>query len=141
MEIRTDTSQWYSTVNWVACRLRVKEWFSSPRISQIWVIDLKIFKLGQYNLIIRVNLETIARHINESIWTTYFSKCRLMLYKVLLNYILLCLEFKKFKANLNINTQITIHVCSLPWHSGKVLKWIGIKSSRCRQFETNEERK
>ena len=48
---------------------------------------------------------------------------------------------KKFKANLNINIQLTIHVRSLPWHSGKVLESIGRKSSRCRQFETDEERK
>ena len=29
---------------------------------------------------------------------------------------------------------------SLPWHSGKVLKPIGSKSSRSHQFENNEER-
>ena len=30
-------------------------------------------------------------------------------------------RIKKFqKVNLNINIQITIHVRSLPWHSGKV---------------------
>ena len=34
------------------------------------------------------------------------------------------------RANLNINIQITIHVCSLPWHSGKVLESIDSKSSR-----------
>ena len=32
-------------------------------------------------------------------------------------------------------------VRSLPWHSGKVSESIGSKSSRCRQFETHEERK
>ena len=37
-------------------------------------------------------------------------------------------EFKTFKANLNI--QITIHVRSLQWHSGKVLESIDSKSSR-----------
>ena len=53
----------------------------------------------------------------------------LMKYKVILNYIQLCSEFQKFKSNLNINIQITIHVCSLPWHSGKVLESIGSKSA------------
>ena len=52
-----------------------------------------------------------------------------MYYKVLLNYIQLCSEFEIFKANLNINIHITLHVCSLPWHSGKVLEPIGSKSS------------
>ena len=35
----------------------------------------------------------------------------------------------KIKANFNINIQITIHVSSLPWHSGKVLESIDSKSS------------
>ena len=52
-----------------------------------------------------------------------------------------CSEFKIIKANLNINIQITIDVSNLPWHSGKVLESIGSKSSRCRQFEPNEEHK
>ena len=50
-------------------------------------------------------------------------------------------RIKNCKANLNINIQITIHVRSLPWHSGKVLESIGSRSSRCRQFETHGERK
>ena len=54
----------------------------------------------------------------------------LMQYKVLLNYIQLCSEFKKINPNLNINKQTTIHVRSLPWHSGKVLESINSKSSR-----------
>ena len=53
----------------------------------------------------------------------------LVQYKVLLNYIELCSEFKKIKGNLNINIQITMHVRSLPWHSGKVLDSIDRKSS------------
>ena len=38
-------------------------------------------------------------------------------------------RIKKFSANLNINIQITIHVRSLPWYSGKVLESIDSKSS------------
>ena len=38
-------------------------------------------------------------------------------------------NLKNFKPNLNINTQITIHVPSLPWHSGKVLESNGRKSA------------
>ena len=53
----------------------------------------------------------------------------LMYYKVLLNYIQLCSELKKINSNLNINIQITIHVRSLPWHSGKVFESIDSKSS------------
>ena len=49
-------------------------------------------------------------------------------YKLILNYTQWCSEFKIFKANININIQITIHVSSLPWHSGKVLESIGNKS-------------
>ena len=54
----------------------------------------------------------------------------LMYYKVLLNYIQLCSEFKKSKTNLNIIIQITIHVHSLPWHTGKVFESIDSKSPR-----------
>ena len=39
-------------------------------------------------------------------------------------------NFKKINSNLNKNMQITIHVRSLPWHSGKVLESIDSKSSR-----------
>ena len=47
-----------------------------------------------------------------------------------LHTVQLCSEFKKFKANLNINKQITMDVHSLPWHSGKVLESIDSKTSR-----------
>ena len=62
VEIRTDTSQWYSTVNWVACRLRGKLWFSSQWISQrSGSLTWKFATVGLINQIIWVNLETIAR--------------------------------------------------------------------------------
>ena len=46
-------------------------------------------------------------------------------------------RIKKCKANLNINTQITIHVRSLPWHSGESVG-VNWKQIRGRELETNE---